>query len=145
MLKIRFYIPQEQVNLIQRFSYDMETRKDIIIQLIITNINSPEILESSTFKKYHDLYAESLSSFEITKSELELFYIPAPLRESLVGITTWDIDFSTNIFSIDYTGNDFDDDPASLEFAVPDEDIEITVVSEIVSNNKSCKWGGNCK
>lgn len=144
MLKIIFYIPEDQVAYVQRFGYELEGRQRIVQEIITTNSFNPGVLEGEAFKKYHDMYQESVVGFSIAKAEIEKTYVPDILKESPNGTTTWNLDYANNEMIIRYTGSDFDKDQSAIQFAVPRDSVFIEVIdaNKPAKNHKCC--GGNC-
>ena len=149
MLKISFTIPEEQVNYIQRFAFEAEGRKKIVMEMIDANKDNPAIIESATFEKYHKGYIEAMASFEIARSQIEKIFVPKELRTSELGsYTQWNLDYLTNEMTIDFKSDVYDDkdkqDGQWLSFAESVGNIKIALVVEPSSESKCC-CGGNCK
>ena len=136
MLKISFMIPEEQVNYIQRFAFEAEGRKKIVMEMIDANKDNPAIIESATFEKYHKLYIEAMASFEIARTQIEKIFVPKELRTSELGsYTQWNLDYLTNEMIINFKSDIYDDKAKQdggqwLSFAETVESIKIDLVVE---------------
>ena len=135
-------IPEDSSAYVQRHGFELDARKRIVSEIILTNSNNASVLEGDAFKRYHDKYQESSVAFELAKSELELRHIPLELKQA-DGITNWELDYASSTMTITHTGNSFDKTWQSLNFAVPAECVKVEVVESIAP--KQCNCGGNCE
>lgn len=141
MLRITLPIPAEEVNYLQRFAFEMEGQKRIIKELIVDNATSPAVLEGETFKKYNEKYEQSSASFEIAKGEIERKFVPAELKNA-PGLTNWNLDYSTAVMTITYSGKEFDACVDKIVFAVPGAEVQVL---DSVADTAGCACGGNCR
>lgn len=143
MLRIVLNLPVEEVNYLQRFAFEMEAQKRIVKEIIVDNPENPAILESGTFKKYHELYQASATAFDVARDAIQNKFVPKEL--SRFGTDTfWNLEYSTNQMTIDFKGDLYDNCYDKLEFAVPADCVTITVLDNNTSvNTGCCNCGGN--
>lgn len=142
MLQITFVIPQAEVDYLQRFAFEMESQKRVVKELITDNQDNPAILDTPTFKKYHDMYKESAASFEIARDAIGAKFVP-PVLQQKGSDTTWTLSYIDRRMIITYKNNDFDQNYDTIEFSGV-EAIDIEVI-DAGANKSPCSCnGGNC-
>lgn len=101
MKQIKLVVTQEMVNYLQRLSFEVQTREEIITKLLETHKDDVDdsLFTSKPFLKYSEELSRVKAEFELAKLEVEKLYIP----KVLYGLHQykWNVDFSTNEMTID--------------------------------------------
>lgn len=101
MKKIDINVTQETINYLQRLSFEIETRKEVIAKLIEMHKDDIDdsLFVSKPFLKYSEELSRVKAEYELAKTEAEKLYVP----EVLYGQHeyNWSIDFATNVMTID--------------------------------------------
>lgn len=95
--EIKITVSDEITSLIQRLSFEMNSRSRIISKLIEDHANDPDasVLESPVFKAYHKELVETESEFELGKAELEKRYIFPDYPNC-----RWTLDYATSVITV---------------------------------------------
>ena len=101
MKQIKLVVTQEMVNYLQRLSFEVQTREEIITKLLETHKDDIDgsLFTSKPFLKYSEELSRIKAEFELAKSEVENIYIPEVLRGKHK--YNWNVDFMTNELTID--------------------------------------------
>lgn len=101
MKQIKLIVTQEMVNYLQRLSFEVQTREEIITKLLETHKDDVDdsLFISKPFLKYSEELSRIKAEFELAKIEVENLYIPDVLRG--VHQYKWNVDFATNEMTID--------------------------------------------
>ena len=101
MKKIEINIAQETINYLQRLNYEVFTREEIIAKLIEMHKDDVDdsLFVCKPFKKYSEELSRIKAEYELAKLEVEKTYIPKVLYGQHE--YKWDINFSTNIMTIE--------------------------------------------
>ena len=125
MLVIRMTLPRERVNEVRKYGTETDAMQKVVQQLINENGANPDVLESASFKKYHEMYIESNTKFGIAREGIEKSYVPAQLRNEN---TTWQLDYGTCVLTITHKTEKYTDTSVILDISDVDlsaRDIEI--------------------
>lgn len=101
MKKVEINIAQETINYLQRLNFEVQTREEIIAKLLETHKDDADdsLFTSKPFLKYSEELSRVKAEYELVKLEVEKLYIPSELYGKHQ--YNWNIDFSTNIMTID--------------------------------------------
>lgn len=81
---MKIIVNKEIVEKIEVLQYEVESRKDIISQMLANGMNT----SGDAFKRYHDEYQEYFIMFNKAKQEmLDIYKVPKN--------TSWNLDFSS--------------------------------------------------
>ncbi len=97
---------QEIINLIQSLQYEVESRKNIIKDLMNSD-NGFMNYNEKTFNKYHKEYVEFFVQYETAKEELQKMYVKEYVDK--YSSVSWNLDFGTHELTITYDDCDCGD------------------------------------
>ena len=112
-----------------QYGTEADAMQKVIQQMIADNAANPDVMESASFKKYHGMYTETLSAFNIAKDEVEKMYVPAQIRNEN---TTWQLDYGSCVLTITHNTEKYFNDAVALD--ISDVDPSAT---DIVINRKA--------
>lgn len=100
--EIKFEVNQETVNLLQRLSYEVSSRRDTICYLLDQHKLDKDdtLLTSKVFETYQKQLSSLDSEYQIAKDEMLRTYV---CKDILPKIVNWNLDFSTGILLVEYT------------------------------------------
>ena len=84
---------KDSVDYLSRLSYECESHKNVISQMMERNPSDVAILESAVFKKYHKQYEEALAAYEIAKSEFANTVLPDSFKGK--PNAKWELEFNS--------------------------------------------------
>ena len=99
MRNIRILINNDTIEYIQRLYYEVNSYRRIVNDLILFNLNNPNILDSDKFNKYHNLYIEKVTSYSIVCNEMLESYLPKSIYEFKSSIN-WSLDFKSHLLNL---------------------------------------------
>lgn len=101
MKTIQINVTQETINYLQRLSFEVFTREEIITKLIEIHKddNDDSLFTSKPFLKYSEELSRIKAEYELAKVEAEKLYIPKALYGQHE--YKWSIDFATNIMTVE--------------------------------------------
>ena len=99
MREFNIEIKSEITEYLERLSYEISARTDIITTLIENhkNDNNASVLESKAFKVYSEQLASVKAEFELVKREFEDIYIPEVFKGHNY---EWSLDYKTRTLTI---------------------------------------------
>lgn len=89
-------IPKETVEILEAYSYQVNSRKDIIIGVISESLS----MDNERFIKYHKEYEEFYKGYQQAKNNLIVPYIKELFPDTWNN-KNWTLDFSSGILKIE--------------------------------------------
>lgn len=99
MKEFKIEIKREISEYLERLSFEISSRSDIITMLIENhrNDNDASVLSSEAFKAYSEQLTSAKAAFEIAKREFEDTQIPDVFKDHKY---EWSLDYKTRILTI---------------------------------------------
>lgn len=91
----RIKIEQADMSYMQRLTYEVNSRKDVIATMIENHAADTDdrVLSSPAFITYHDQLSKLYAEYEIAKTEFAAAHLPEKYRDMANAV--WMLDFST--------------------------------------------------
>lgn len=99
MKNIQILIDDNTVEFIQRLYFEVNSYRRIVNDIILFNLDNPNILDSDKFNKYHDLYIEKVTSYSMVCNEMLESYLPKSIYE-YKSLINWSLDFKSCILNL---------------------------------------------
>ena len=88
------------VDYLARLSYEMESHKNVIAELIERHKDDTSFIDAPLFKKYHERYEDACAAFQLGQNEFTETCIP---KEFLTNPTAiWNLEYATYKLTITY-------------------------------------------
>lgn len=84
---------KDMVDYLARLSYECESRRNVISQLMERNPSDEKLLDGATFNKYHKQYEESLAAYDIAKNDFANMVLPDKYKNN--PNARWELEFSS--------------------------------------------------
>lgn len=99
MKTIKFELPDETVNEVERCQYEVNARQGVIDRLFEKHKDDADasMLDSKPFKHFMTQLAEAEAEYEMAKNRITEEFVPDELKEHQV---EWNLDFQTHEITI---------------------------------------------
>lgn len=104
MLIIKMTIPADRVEKVRKLGTESDAMQKVIQQMITDNSTNPDVLSSVAFKKYHEMYTETHTAFELEKEGIERDFVPSAVKNER---TEWRLDYITAVLTVTHSSDMF--------------------------------------
>lgn len=91
---------REQVDYLSRLAYEVESSKNIIVEIMERHKNEINYLDNPIFKEYHSKFEKAFAKYEIAKGEFAKNVLPEEHKNN--PNATWNLIFNDYELTITY-------------------------------------------
>lgn len=99
MKTLEVLVDKDMCDALESLSYEVESMKAVIKDILTSNPNNINILNSAIFKEFNQNYINKMQEYETLKLQMQNQYIDEELRNA-GAVSTWDLNFQNQILTI---------------------------------------------